>query len=990
MTQQEFVERYEYNTSEDRIGGGAFGTVFRAYDRVLDRYVAIKMAQVKYIEDKEFSLISEVAATIELPDHKNIANYETVHQMQTPLGLVDFAIMQYYEVGNLKQLLKQKELSQRHKVTLATGLLSGIAYLHDNKVLHRDLKPSNILISKYKEDFTAKIADFGLSKFVDSEEHSSISNSFGGGTLGYSSPEQLIGNKLKYNTDLWSIGVIIYEVFTGERPFSPNDSEGSPETKRRKTYQNIVNAPVPDKVNTIMSPFGEIVKQCLVKNPSDRVSSAHDLLNQVQEAQTITDETTIIVPASILNPISTVVHQEDTLITKSQSALIYEQQQQKIAKQEAEAKAKAEQEAKLKAEAEAKAKEEVRQKAEIEAKAKAEKEARQKAEQEARRKAETEAKRKAEDEARQKAEAKAKQEAKLKAEAEAKAQQEAKRKAKKEAKRLKDEERKLEAKLNKEHERKLKQEQKRIAKEKADALKLEKRKAKEEAKRQRLVEAKKTVSESQEKEYAWKRYLLLLLFLPFGVGIMYLNNTFKRDTAAQITSIIEDDSGATISPIKTLTIEDVNLADYTQLKELLVTHSDSPLIEQINQRLLSLETTIRQEEYTRLLKKPTVSELERFILTYEGTPEADDAKNIIEGLISNQRFENESDAFNQARESLSISMLEKFISEFPTSENKEEALLLIEELKEKQSWESAQAQNTIQGYTDYINDHSTGQHTQKAISALNKLQQERDWALIIKNPTRENIQEFLSKYPSSPYQSLANDKLELIEESEWLAVKKINTIDALIKFNSKYPDSKFNTEVKMMLNDLYEKRDWQNVDKNSRTDIEKFIELYPLSDKIEKAKSLLIEIEESEWLAASRINSEESYGKYIENYPDGKFLNEAQKAILNLRANKETNNNENLSTIKNSINSTLLLPNNSLEDTESAVNQILDKINFIDSKRIVYFMKSEKGDVINIYKPIKQYLTEGILLKSITIDTIEKSQDGKMSIIFIDKLIARE
>src|SRR5690606_22316719 len=122
------------------------------------------------------------------------------------------------------------------------GILNGIAHLHHSNILHRDLKPSNILIEIDRSDnYVPKITDFGLSKLLGNEDASLISNSFAGGTLDYSSPEQLHGYKLKYNSDLWSFGVIAYDVLTGEKPFSISDFSGSPDLKRKLILQNIIS-----------------------------------------------------------------------------------------------------------------------------------------------------------------------------------------------------------------------------------------------------------------------------------------------------------------------------------------------------------------------------------------------------------------------------------------------------------------------------------------------------------------------------------------------------------------------------------------------------------------------------------------------------------------------------------------------------------------------------------------------------------------------------
>ena len=221
MAQEDFFKRYTYNPSRDRIGGGGFGTVYKAYDEVLHREVAIKVSEVKTTADgaKTFSLKDEFEALNHVPKHPNIANYEELYSFEMPNGIFDYAVMQYYPDGNLSNAIKQG-LSAEQKEDVATQLLEGIGFLHKHKVVHRDLKPGNILIVRHGGRIIPLITDFGLSKAAGVVDGSVFSNSYGVGTPRYSSPEQLQGKPLRFNTDLWSYGTILYELFTGEQLFS--------------------------------------------------------------------------------------------------------------------------------------------------------------------------------------------------------------------------------------------------------------------------------------------------------------------------------------------------------------------------------------------------------------------------------------------------------------------------------------------------------------------------------------------------------------------------------------------------------------------------------------------------------------------------------------------------------------------------------------------------------------------------------------------------
>ena len=159
MTEEEFFKRYTYNVQKNNIGGGSFGTVYKAYDNILDREVAIKVSEVKVVGDKEFSLLVEFEAIAHLPMSMYIANYEGVFRFIERNGTYDYAVMQYYSLGNLSHYLKKNDVSLAKRESITKGILEGIAFLHEHKVVHRDLKPSNILVVDRQGDIIPKITD---------------------------------------------------------------------------------------------------------------------------------------------------------------------------------------------------------------------------------------------------------------------------------------------------------------------------------------------------------------------------------------------------------------------------------------------------------------------------------------------------------------------------------------------------------------------------------------------------------------------------------------------------------------------------------------------------------------------------------------------------------------------------------------------------------------------------------------------------------------
>lgn len=276
MTQEQFFNRYKYDRTKDRIGGGGFGNVYKVFDTIENETVALKIAEVKQGQES-LSLLKEVELASSLERHVNIARYTSCHRFDLPNGHFDFGILQYYPLGNLSQLVKSQMLNYVEKEQIAHGIISGLQHLHSNNIVHRDLKSANILIAGgYQGEFVPKIADFGLSKQFTQNENSYFSNSFAGGSLLYVAPEQLEGKELRKNADLWSLGVVLFELFIGDTPFRANVDDGS-ETARAEIISKIRNSCIPSSISNIPSPWHDVIKICLVTNPSNRIKRIEDV-----------------------------------------------------------------------------------------------------------------------------------------------------------------------------------------------------------------------------------------------------------------------------------------------------------------------------------------------------------------------------------------------------------------------------------------------------------------------------------------------------------------------------------------------------------------------------------------------------------------------------------------------------------------------------------------------------------------------------------------
>ena len=301
MTQQEFTARYSYDPKSDQLGSGGFGSVYKAYDNEDDCFVALKIANVDS-QHPEFRLRNEVAKAEHLK-HKNVARYDACYTFTTFSGEIDIAVMRYYEHGSLDGFMRRGDLSLEERYDILTQILEGIAYLHSHGIIHRDLKPQNVLMVHHAGRYIPKITDFGISKQLEDGESSLVSNSVLGGTRSYASPEQLCERALRKNTDLWSFGVIAYNMLFGELPFTTGTFSSSSDEGRSEQLRQVLSGRLPEGINHISEPWQSVIRGCLVVKGEERLQHAEDCLaiirNGVAPKENIStalaeDKTTII------------------------------------------------------------------------------------------------------------------------------------------------------------------------------------------------------------------------------------------------------------------------------------------------------------------------------------------------------------------------------------------------------------------------------------------------------------------------------------------------------------------------------------------------------------------------------------------------------------------------------------------------------------------------------------------------------------------------
>ena len=281
--------RYEIDTEKNLLGKGGFGNVYKCYDRLLEKQVSAKIINApKYFIDsiyREFKVVAKLR-------HQNIIGYYDLIEIER-IDKEDkqFAIiMDYANSGTFRELIYSNELRIESFTEVLLGLFEGIRYIHNHGIIHRDLKPSNILI--HKDNITEKLTPI-LSDFLSSQYLKENYDSFEFeevdpvdrrrtrivGTIEYMAPERyddlsVIGPM----TDLWSIGVIIYEFFNKKLPFN---------SRSNSTYFDIAKRIIEEEIDLsgIPSPFNEIVKICLVKDLSARVSDVDILIKLLTKVQ---------------------------------------------------------------------------------------------------------------------------------------------------------------------------------------------------------------------------------------------------------------------------------------------------------------------------------------------------------------------------------------------------------------------------------------------------------------------------------------------------------------------------------------------------------------------------------------------------------------------------------------------------------------------------------------------------------------------------------
>lgn len=257
-------DRYEIH---GHLARGGMAQVYLARDKVLDRPVAVKELVPEFATDPSF--VERFRREAQAAAGLTHANVVSVYDWGSQDGTY-FIVMEYVDGPSLSQVIRSEgALHPRRAAEIAGQVADGLGFAHDRGVVHRDIKPGNVLLTKSGQ---AKVTDFGIARALSSPDESLTQAGSVMGTATYFSPEQAQGLSVDPRSDLYSLGVVLYEMVTGKPPFSG-------ETPLAISYRHVQDTPEPPSTRMAGIPRGleAIIMKLLSKKPDDRYDSAYDL-----------------------------------------------------------------------------------------------------------------------------------------------------------------------------------------------------------------------------------------------------------------------------------------------------------------------------------------------------------------------------------------------------------------------------------------------------------------------------------------------------------------------------------------------------------------------------------------------------------------------------------------------------------------------------------------------------------------------------------------
>lgn len=258
----------------ERVGEGGMSVVYKAKDRLLNRFVAIKILKPEFISDQKFiesfRRESQNAASM---SHPNIVNIYDVGRE----GNIHYIVMELIEGRALSDYIREQgPMAYPKVIALSKQIASALAFAHKNHIIHRDVKPHNVMITP---NGTAKITDFGIAKAVNAA--TIVDNTDGiVGSVHYFSPEQARGGYVDEKSDIYSLGIVMYEMLTGQVPF-----DGDNPVNIALQHINSEMTPPSQLVDGVPPALEHIIMKCCDKYPVNRYASADDLIEALNNLE---------------------------------------------------------------------------------------------------------------------------------------------------------------------------------------------------------------------------------------------------------------------------------------------------------------------------------------------------------------------------------------------------------------------------------------------------------------------------------------------------------------------------------------------------------------------------------------------------------------------------------------------------------------------------------------------------------------------------------
>ena len=254
-----------------KIGDGGMAFVYEAKDRLLNRVVAVKVLRPEFVDDEEFlAKFKREAEAVANISHPNIVN---VYDVGCD-GKVNYIVMEYIDGQNLKEIIKTEgTLDEYTALDITKQIAKALGAAHKKGVIHRDIKPHNILISS--EGRNVKVADFGIAKAATNSTMTNIGSIIG--SVHYFSPEQAKGKPVKNNADLYSLGIVLYEMLLGKVPFKGD----SPISIALQHINEDIEFSLEEKTQIPQS-IRTLIKKLTEKDPTDRYQSSEEVIEDIE------------------------------------------------------------------------------------------------------------------------------------------------------------------------------------------------------------------------------------------------------------------------------------------------------------------------------------------------------------------------------------------------------------------------------------------------------------------------------------------------------------------------------------------------------------------------------------------------------------------------------------------------------------------------------------------------------------------------------------